>query len=60
MTHTHKHTHTEGQRDIEKENTKEFIKYLKSLDEKQQIGLHLTIEGLKVLSEQQKKRHENR
>jgi hypothetical protein len=44
----------------EKENTKEFIKYLKSLDEKQQIGLHLTIEGLKVLSEQQKKRHENR
>lgn len=44
----------------EKENTKEFIKYLKSLDEKQQIGLNLTIEGLKVLSEQQKKRHENR
>ena len=44
----------------ERENTKEFIRFLKSIDEKRQIGLHLTIEGLKVLSEQQKKRHENR
>jgi len=44
----------------EKEQTKEFIEFLKSLDEKQQIGLHLTIEGLQVLSKKQKKRYENR
>ena len=40
--------------------TKEFIRFLKGLDEKQQMGLHLTIEGLQVLFEKQKKRHENR
>ncbi len=44
----------------EKEQTKEFIRFLKGLDEKQQMGLHLTIEGLQVLFEKQKKRHENR
>ncbi len=36
---------------------KEFIKILKNLDEKKQIGLNLMLEGLKILSEKQKKRH---
>lgn len=44
----------------EEEQTKEFIEFLKSLDEKQQIGLHLTIEGLQILLKKQKKRYKNR
>ena len=36
--------------------TEEFIQFLKSLDEKQQIGVNLTIEGLKLLAGKQKKR----
>lgn len=39
---------------------REFIKFLKSLDEKEQIGLNLTIEGLRLLAEKQKKRLKNR
>lgn len=35
---------------------KEFIQFLKSLDEKQQIGVNLTIEGLRLFTEKQKKR----
>ena len=35
---------------------KEFIKLLKSLNEKEQIGLNLMIEGLMLLAKKQKKR----
>lgn len=38
----------------EKNLTKDFIELLKSLNEQQQVGLHLIIEGLQVLSERQK------
>ena len=36
------------------DEVKEFVKFLKSLDEKQQMGLHLTIEGLQLLAEKEK------
>ena len=32
----------------------EFVKLLKGLDEKRQIGLYLTIEGLQLLAESKK------
>lgn len=33
---------------------REFVKFLKNLDEKQQIGLDMTIGGLQLLLEKQK------
>ena len=46
----------------EKENkqTKEFIKYIQSLNEKQQIGLNVMIQGLMIIAEQKKGGHKNR
>lgn len=38
------------------DEAKKFIQILKSLDEKQQIGVNLTIEGLKLLAGKEKKR----
>lgn len=39
---------------------KEFVKFLKTLDEKQQIGLSMTVEGLQLLAEKQKSGSKNR
>ena len=38
------------------DETKRFIQFLKSLNEKEQIGLNLMIDGLRLLAEKQKKR----
>ncbi len=38
------------------DKAKIFIKFLKNLNEKEQIGLNLTIEGLRLLAGKQKKR----
>ena len=36
------------------DETKKFIQFFKSLNEKEQIGLNLMIEGLRLLAEKQK------
>ncbi len=38
------------------DEVKRFMRFLKSLNEKEQIGLNLMIEGLRLLAEKQKKR----
>lgn len=47
---------------MEREQTEtiDFIKLLKCLNEKQQIGLNLTIEGLRLLAEKTKSGFRNR
>ena len=37
-----------------------FIRFVKTLNEKQQIGLNITLEGLNLLSEKQKSGRKNR
>lgn len=39
---------------MKSKETREFIKFIKELNEKEQIGLNIMLEGLNILSENKK------